>query len=169
MMQSTSLSRLPPQASPQDNVPYSAEAMRQDLHRVRNAWADSQSMRNRGAIYIYLSAVFDLLTWWAAEGQEVDRAQQALKLHRLDPFDREDPFAVIIRCTADSRRADKRTRSKWSRVMRYAAEYKSDAEPLQAFIERKGGINKCAARFTRRLGRGAEEGARRGAARRRRA
>jgi hypothetical protein len=42
---------------------------------------------------------------------------------------------------------DKRTRSKWSRVMRYAAVYKPDAaEALDEFIRRKGGINACAAR-----------------------
>jgi hypothetical protein len=38
--------------------------------------------------------------------------------------------------------------------MRYAAEYKDLNEPLGDFIKRKGGINACAARFTRRLGRG---------------
>jgi hypothetical protein len=37
--------------------------------------------------------------------------------------------------------------------MRYAAEYKSDSEPLCTFIKRQGGINACAARFSRRLGR----------------
>ncbi len=68
--------------------------------------------------------------------------------------DREDPFAAVIRCTADPAKADKRTRSKWSRVMRYAAAYKPDSEPLDQFIRRKGGINECAARFSRCLGRG---------------
>jgi hypothetical protein len=78
-----------------------------------------------------------------------------LRLQRLEVFDREDPFAAVIRCTADPAKADKRTRSKWSRVIRYAAVYKSDSEPLGHFIRRKGGINECAARFSRRLGRGA--------------
>jgi hypothetical protein len=68
--------------------------------------------------------------------------------------DREDPFASVIRCTADPIKADKRTRSK-SRVMRYAAVYKPDGEPLAQFIRRKGGINECVARYSRRLGRGA--------------
>jgi hypothetical protein len=65
---------------------------------------------------------------------------------------REDPSAAVIRCTADPANVDKRTWSKWSRVMRYAALYKPDSEPLDQFIRRKGGINECAARFTRRLG-----------------
>jgi hypothetical protein len=68
--------------------------------------------------------------------------------------DREDPVAAIVRCTADPAKADKRTRSKWSRVMRYAAAYKPDSEPVDEFVQRKGGINACAARFSRRLGRG---------------
>ena len=38
-----------------------------------------------------------------------------------------------------------------SRVLRYAAEYKDLDEPLRDFIVRRGGINKCAARFARRL------------------
>jgi hypothetical protein len=61
----------------------------------------------------------------------------------------------MIRSTADPAKADKRTRSKWSRAMRYAAAYKPSDEPLGQFIKRKGGINACAARFSRRLGRGA--------------
>jgi hypothetical protein len=69
-----------------------------------------------------------------------------------------DPFAAIILCTADSAKADKRTRSKWSRVLRYAAVYKPDSEPLDQFIRRKGGINECAARFSRWLGRSKETG-----------
>jgi hypothetical protein len=79
----------------------------------------------------------------------------ALRLQRLDVSDREDPFAAVIRCTADPAKADQRTRSKWSRVMRYAAAYKADSEPWDQFVRRKGGINACAVRFARWLGRGA--------------
>jgi hypothetical protein len=58
--------------------------------------------------------------------QPTKLARRALRLQRLKVSDREDPFAAIIRCTADAAKADKRTRSKWSRVMRYASEYKPD-------------------------------------------
>jgi hypothetical protein len=91
---------------------------------------------------------------WAAEGREFDRARRALRLQRFDVSARTDPFAAVIRCTADPAKADKRTRSKWSRVMRYAAAYKPDGEPLDQFVRGKGGINACAARFARWLGRG---------------
>jgi hypothetical protein len=102
--------------------------------------------------------VYGLVAVWNAEGREVERARRALRLQRLEISEREDPFAAVIRCTADAAKVDKRTRSKWSRVMRYAAAYKSDTELLDQFIKRKGGINECAARFSRCLGRGAPRG-----------
>jgi hypothetical protein len=68
-----------------------------------------------------------------------------------------DPFAAVIFCTADPEKADYRIRSKWSRILRYAAEFKDLDEPLAEFIKRKGGINKCATRYTRRLGRYSDE------------
>jgi hypothetical protein len=135
--------------SAKETIPYLSAALRQDLDRLRGAWEDCQATRDRNAIYGYLSAVYGLVVWWAAEGREIDRARRALRLQRLKVFDREDPFAAIIRCTADPAKADKRTRSKWSRLMRYAAAYKSDSEALDQFIRRKGGINACAARFSR--------------------
>jgi len=136
----------------QDNVPYTNEALRQDLRRVRNAWDECQAHRERDAIYSYLTAVFDLVAWWAAENRAIDRARKALQLRHIIPFDQEEPFAAIIRCTADPAKVDKRTRSKWARALGFAT-YKSPSEPLDKFMKRKGGINKCAARFTRCLGR----------------
>jgi hypothetical protein len=139
--------------SPRVPIPYSSEALRQDLQRVRNAWEDCQSSRDRNAIYAYLGAVYGLVAWWKAEGREIDRARRALRLGRLAVSEREDAFAAVIRCTADAAKADKRTRSKWSRLMRYAEVYKPDSEAVDKFIQRKGGINECAARFTRWFGR----------------
>jgi hypothetical protein len=134
-----------------DSIPYSTEALRQDLDRVRTAWAKCQRRRRRDAIYRYLNAVFELVAWWAAEGREVERARRALRSRLLDISEREDPFAAIIRCTADPRRVDKRTRSKWSRLMRYAALCKDEMEPLGKFVKRKGGINACVARYSKHV------------------
>ncbi len=137
--------------SAKEPVPYCKEALWQDVTRVRIAWDECQSSRDRNAIYGYLTAVFDLIAWWAAEDRAVGRAGWALRLCRADlPSD--EPFAAIIFCTSDPGKVDKRTRSKWSRALRYAAEYKSSSELLAAFVRRKGGINRCADRFTRCLG-----------------
>jgi hypothetical protein len=137
----------------QDDVPYTSQALRQDLLRVRSAWDECQAHRERDAIYCYLTAVFDLVAWWAAEGRAVSRARWALQMQHLDLPTTDEPFAAIILCTADPAKVDKRTRSKWSRVLRYSAEYKSHGESLATFVQRRGGINKCAERFARCLGR----------------
>ena len=110
----------------------------------------------RDAVYQYLTAVFELVAWWAQEGRAVGRAHRALHLRGHNSVREPEPFAAVILCTADRGKVDDRTRSKWSRVLRYAAEYKDLAEPLRDFIKRKGGINKCAARFARCLGRGSQ-------------
>ena len=76
----------------QDHVPYTTKALRQDLLRVRNAWEESQASRDRDAIYGYLTAVFNLVAWWTAEHRALERAHKALRLHRMCPFDSEEPF-----------------------------------------------------------------------------
>jgi hypothetical protein len=136
----------------QDDVPYTTQALKQDLLRLRNAWEECQANRARNAIYSYLTAVFDLVAWWTAEGHALERAHKALRLQRICPFAGEEPFAAVIRCTADPAKVDKRTRSKWSRALRYAMKYKCHSEPLDQFIKRKDGINACASRFARCLG-----------------
>ena len=137
--------------SARNNIPYTDQALKQDLLRVRNAWDECQASRERDAIYTYLTAVFELVAWWMAENRALERAQRALRLRRIGSTDHDEPFAAIIRCTADPAKVDKRTRSKWSRALRYALEYKSHSERLDRFMKRKSGINKCAARLRRRI------------------
>ena len=135
-----------------DHVAYTKQALKQDVQRVRTAWDECQGSRKRDAIYGYLTPLFDLISWWTAENRAVSRAHRAVRLHNVLPFDHEDPFAAIIRCTADPAKVDKRTRSKWSRVLRYAHEYKLSDERLDQFVRRGGGINECASRFSRNTG-----------------
>jgi hypothetical protein len=137
--------------SARNNIPYTDQALRQDLLRVQNAWNESQARRERDAIYAYLTAVFELVAWWMTENRALERAQKALRLRHIIPFDQEEPFAAIIRCTADPVKVDKRTRSKFSRGLRYALTYKVASEPLDKFMKRKGGINECADRLGRCL------------------
>lgn len=47
------------------------------------------------------------------------------------------PHAAVILCTADHDKVDDRTRSKWSRVLRYAAERKDLDEPPRDFNKRR--------------------------------
>ena len=131
---------------------------------VKKAWVEYQSVRDRSAIYGYLHAVFMQVDWWAKNPLERDEALRALQAQNPNLVLPADPFAAVILCTADPKKVDNKTCSRWSRVLRYAAEYKPEKELLRDFLQRKGGINKCAARYTRRLGRYSKAKARKWAA-----
>jgi hypothetical protein len=47
-------------------IPYTKNALERDLERVHDAWDDCQADRRRDAIYGYLKAVYDLVSWWSA-------------------------------------------------------------------------------------------------------
>ena len=57
-------------------IPFSTEAMKASLDRLQNEWETVQASRERDAIYQYLTAVFELVAWWAQEGRAVDRAHR---------------------------------------------------------------------------------------------
>jgi hypothetical protein len=130
------------------------------LADVKKHWADFQLSRNRDAIYGYLHIVFMQADCWAQNPLEKSEALRAFKQQNPKLALPEDPFAAVIACTADPKKVDDKTRSKWSRVLRYAAKYKPEKELLRDFLQRKGGINKCASRYTRRLGRNSKAKAR---------
>jgi hypothetical protein len=140
---------------PSINIAFSTDALKANLSRLEDEWETYQTTRDRDGIYGYLAAVFELVRWWAHERKSVEYARRALWLRGHRTLVKEpEPFAAVIYCTADPEKVDYRMRSKWSRVLRYAALYGDLDEPLKDFIKRKGGINKCATRYTRRLGRG---------------
>jgi hypothetical protein len=134
-------------------ISFSTGALQANLLRLRNEWEAVQASRDRNAVYRYLAEVFALVTWWDYDQKEIEYAHRALHLQGHKSVREPEPFAAVILCTSDPEKVDDRTRSKWSRVLRYAAEYKDLNESLGDFIKRKGGINECAARFGRRLGR----------------
>jgi hypothetical protein len=129
-------------------IPYSNEALRADVRRLSNIWEDVQSRRNRKAIYLYLGQVFNLVEVWEALDQSREIASRALRLRDGNPDLTRDPFGVLIFCTSDPEKVDRRTRGKWSRVLRYAFRYKSSSKSLETFVAERGGINECAARYS---------------------
>jgi hypothetical protein len=132
------------------NIPYTDESLRQDMKRLSMAWNECQNTRRRDAVFDFLQAIFDVVGVWMAEGQAERRAQRALRFVDYKTLPRDEPFAVVLRCTTS---LDRRSRSKLSRVLRYAHHYKDNRESLERFLKRNGGINSCAAKYTRRLGR----------------
>ena len=77
--------------------PAIAEAMGVSLSTVNRA---CQSSRERDAIYTYLTAVFELVAWWAAERCAIERAHKALRLRHIIPSIRKNhlppSFAVPL-------------------------------------------------------------------------
>ena len=144
---------------PSIDIAFSTDALKANLSRLEDEFETYQTTRDRDGIYSYLAAVFELVRWWKHEQKAMEYARRALSVQRRQTVPNiVDPFAAVIFCTADPEKVDYRMRSKWSRVLRYAAAYRDLDEPLRDFIKRKGGINKCAIRYTRRLGRGAGVG-----------
>ena len=76
-----------------------------------------QASRDRDAIYRYLTAVFQLVVWWAKEGKAVKHAHRALHLRGHNSLREPEPFAAIIYCTADHDKVDDRTRRKVRRFV----------------------------------------------------
>jgi hypothetical protein len=134
-------------------IPFTTEALRASLARIRDEWDNYQSSRDRDGVYRYLEAVFQLVEWWAHERRAKEYAQQALRLQRPPTPKISDPFAVVIFATADREKVDFKTRSKWARLLRYAKVFKDPDESLVDFVRRRGGINRCVGRYSRRLGR----------------
>ena len=123
----------------------SGKTLRQRLSEVSEAWDEFQETRDRDAVYGYLSAVFDLVARYKSGDRAVRLVRRAQKFAGLPRDGNADPFTTVIRCTT-SDEVDAKTRSKWSRALRYAAQRKKRGS-LKSFIKRKGGINACASRF----------------------
>ncbi len=120
-----------------------------ELAEVRKAWRIYRSTNGRNAVYIYLSKVFQVVTRWRRLDCALKNARTALRLQPNRPQMKGEPFAIVILCTADSDIAEPKTRSKWSRALRYAVRTKPAGQRLIDFIKSKGGINECARRFAR--------------------
>jgi hypothetical protein len=135
---------------------YSNEALDEDLTRLTGAWASLQSSRARDSVYEFLTVVFDLVEWWTVDGKDKSRARRILIRQGIEPPEAIEPFGAVIVAAAHPTILDKRMISKWSRVLRFAAKYKDPSEPLNEFLKRNGGLNACAGRYARRLGRQAK-------------
>jgi hypothetical protein len=120
-----------------------------ELVEIRRAWRAYQSTNSREAVYIYLSRVFAVVTRWQRLDCALKNARAALRLRPNPPQMKPEPFGIVIFCTADPEVIDPKTRSKFSRVLRYAARTKPEGQRLIDFIKSHGGINESARRFAR--------------------
>jgi hypothetical protein len=115
-----------------------------ELAAVKRAWAKYRSTKGRDAVYIYLEAVFNVVRRWQRLNCAIKKSQAALRLQADPPRMKPEPFGIVIFCTSDPEIADAKTRSKWSRALRYARNAKRGNQRLTDFIKSIGGINECA-------------------------
>ena len=120
-----------------------------ELARVRSAWARYRATNSRDAVYGYLTAVFRGVTRWRRLNCAVKNSRTALRLQAGAAQMKPEPFGIVIFCTSDPEIVDAKTRSKWSRVLRYAARAKPASQRLTDFVKSNGGINECARKFAR--------------------
>lgn len=118
-----------------------------ELAKVGIAWARYRATNGRDAVYIYLAAVFALVRRWQSLNCAVRNTRLALRLQRAAPRMKAEPFGIIIFCTSDPEVVDEKTRSKWSRVLRFARKAKPAGQRLTDFIKSNGGLNQCAHQF----------------------
>jgi hypothetical protein len=133
-----------PILKPTSNPISSIEA---ELAEIRRAWERYRSTNSRDAIYIYLTAVFGIVMRWQRLNCALKKSRAALRLRPNPPQMKPEPFAIVIFCTADPKIVDAKTRSKWSRVLRYAARVKPAGQRLTDFVKSNGGLNECARKF----------------------
>lgn len=122
----------------------SSGALEIELERLCLVWARVQAERRRDAVYDFLDAANELVGKFSRSGKGGSLLR---KLHRLDPALTRirEPYAAVIHHGTDYT-LDSRTRSKWSRLLRYAEKAKKVHEPLDDFVRGMGGINVCASR-----------------------
>jgi hypothetical protein len=136
-------------------VPYKVISLNEDIKRLHAIWRDKvQQNRERDAVYIYLTAVYEVVSWWNVDGRAVERARRALKITGAFPVEEPEPFAAVIAASISPRRLDRRQLSKYSRVLRFAQRLNCHPSELKRLVkDRCGGLNACATRFTSGQGR----------------
>jgi len=132
---------------------YSSVAFENDISGLQRNWKRLQKCRDRDGIYEFLSEVFNLVAWWLADKKALRRSTERFARQGIHPVLDLEPFAAAIIAAATPTDVDKRTVSKWSRVLRYAYQFKPPSESLKKFVKRNGGLNKCATLYAHRLGR----------------
>jgi hypothetical protein len=119
-----------------------------ELEQLHVVWRQVQRTRQRDAVYEFLETVYDVVSRFDRVG---DGRKLLRKLHRLDHRLKriQEPYSAVIHY-ATAYTVDNRTRSKWSRLMRFAERTKKRTKLLEDFIRRNGGINECAAQCRQR-------------------
>ena len=119
--------------------------------RLRKTITDLKSLerkcfadRNRFAFYDYLAAVFELYVQLRRRNQAKPSARRIAKLLGLRNQKRSHCIRVLIDATST---ADLKTRSRWTRALKYAWRERKTWKDLGSFLRENGGPAGCADQF----------------------
>ena len=105
---------------------------------------DCFATTSRFAFYDYLAAVFELYVQLRRKNQAKHAARRIAELFELCKQGRSHPIRVIIDATSTT---DLKTRSRWSRALRYAWRERRTWKDLGSFLRENGGPAGCADQF----------------------
>jgi hypothetical protein len=118
--------------------------LRKTIDDLRELERKCFASRSRFAFYDYLAAVFELYGQLRRRKQAKPSARRVGKLFGLRKQNRTHPIRVIIDATSTT---DLKTKSRWSRALRYAWHERGKWTDLDAFLRENGGPAGCAGQF----------------------
>ena len=118
--------------------------LRKTIDDLRELERKCFAARSRFAFYDYLAAVFELYVQLRRRNQAKPSARRIAKLFELCKQGRSHPISVIIDATSTT---DLKTRSRWSRALRYAWRERRTWKDLGSFLRENGGPAGCARHF----------------------
>jgi len=118
--------------------------LRKTIDDLRELERKCFASRSRFAFYEYLAAVFELYVQLRRRKQAKPTARRIANLFGLRRPNRTHPIRTIIDATSTT---DIKTRSRWTRALKYAWRERKTWKDLDAFLRENGGPAGCADQF----------------------
>jgi hypothetical protein len=118
--------------------------LRKTIDELRRLERKCFAARSRFAFYDYLAAVFGLYVQLRRTGQAKAHVRRIAKVFGLRNQKRTHLIRVIIDTTST---ADNKTKSRWTRALRYAWRERKTWTDFTSFLRENGGPAGCAKQF----------------------
>jgi hypothetical protein len=118
--------------------------LRKTIEDLRRLEQKCFAARSRFAFYDYLAALFELYLQLRRRNQAKPWARRIAELFGLSKQNRTHPIRTIIDATST---ADNKTRSRWTRALKYAWRERKTWKDLASFLRENGGPAGCAGQF----------------------
>jgi hypothetical protein len=118
--------------------------LRKTIDDLRELEGKCFASRSRFAFYDYLAAVFEFYVQLRRRNEAKPSARRIAKLFGLRSQKRTHPIRVIIDATST---ADIKTRSRWTRALKYAWHERKTWKDFVSFLRENGGPAGCAEQY----------------------